>query len=107
MGKTKVSFDIEKKDLEAIKEITKTYGMTQGDFFRKITKQGLEEFSDRVLRVYVLEDNALIRKSIDRAEYIIEMDISPVTKELIEDFNFVTSGFLIKNGVKTRFYSKV
>jgi len=107
MAKTKVSFDIDKKDLDSVKEIVKIHGITQGEFLRQIVKQGLEEFDNILLNVYVLEDNALVRKSITRSEYVIEMDSSSIAKELVEDFNFLTTGFLIKDGVKTRFYSKV
>ncbi|MDQ7067968.1 MAG: hypothetical protein Q9M40_08340, partial [Sulfurimonas sp.] len=107
MGKTKVSFDIERRDFESIKAVLEAYHMTQGEFFRQMVKEHLKNFDERIMNVYIIENATLVRKSIDKADYTIEIDSTPPTKELLEDFNFITSGYLIRNGVKERFYSKV
>ena len=107
MAKTKISFDIEKTDFEKIKLVVKATHLTQGDFLRKIVRNALKEFDDEIMTVYVIENQSLSRKVIDKSEYTIEVDESVENKDLMEDFSFIKSGFLVKNGVRTRFYSKV
>ena len=67
----------------------------------------VKEFDDKIMTVYVIENQSLSRKVIDKSEYTIEVDESVENKDLMEDFSFIKSGFLVKNGVRTRFYSKV
>ena len=107
MAKTKISFDIDKTDYEKIKLVVKATHLTQGDFLRRIVHNALKEFDDKVMTVYVIENQSLTRKVIDKSEYTIEVDESAENKDLMKDFSFIKSGFLVKNGVRTRFYSKV
>ena len=107
MAKTKISFDIEKTDFEKIKLVVKSTHLTQGDYLRKIVRNALTEFDDKIMTVYVIENQSLSRKVINKSDYTIEVDESAENKELMQDFSFIKSGFLVKNGVRTRFYSKV
>lgn len=107
MAKTKISFDIEKNDFEKIKLLVKSSNLTQGDFLRKAIQNALKEFDGKFMTVYTVEHGSLNRKVIDRSEYDIEVDESEIDKELLEDFSFVKSGYLIRNGVRIKFYSKV
>ena len=107
MSKAKISFDIDKQDFEKLKLVVKSTHLTQGDFLRRIVRNALKEFDDQIMTVYVIENQSLTRKVIDKSEYTIEVDESMENKELMQDFSFIKSGFLVKNGVKTRFYSKV
>ena len=107
MAKTKISFDIDKNDFEKIKLLVKSSILTQGDFLRKAIKNALEEFDGKLMTVYTVENGSLNRKVIDRSDYDIEVDESTIDKELLEDFSFVKSGYLVRNGVRTKFYSKV
>lgn len=107
MAKAKISFDIDKQDFEKLKLVVKSTHLTQGDFLRRIVRNALKEFNDQVMTVYVIENQSLTRKVIDKSEYTIEVDESVENKELMQDFSFIKSGFLVKNGVRTRFYSKV
>lgn len=106
MAKRKISFDISLQDFEKIKTLVQSSYLVQGDFLRQAVHHALEEFNDAILTVYIIENNTLTRKVIAKSEYTIELDESSLSKELIEDFSFIKSGFLIRNGVKTRFYTK-
>ena len=107
MAKKKISFDIDVHDFEKLKLIVGSSNFTQGDFLREAVKESIAKYDVNFLIVYIIENNMLTRKIIDRNKYIIEVDDTIHTRELIDDFNFINSGFLIKDGVKTRFYSKI
>ena len=107
MAKSKISFDIDKNDFEKIKLLVKSSNLTQGDFLRKAIKNALKEFDEKIITVYTVENGSLNRKVINRSEYDIEVDESEIDKELLEDFAFVKSGYLFRNGVRVKFYSKV
>lgn len=104
--KKKISFDIETKEFDRLKAVINKHNIQQGDFLRNAVSKELDNFNSDLISVYVVESNMLNYKTFDKANYIVEMDNSFLTKQLTDDFAFVTSGFLIKNGVKTRFYSK-
>jgi len=79
----------------------------QGEFLRKAVDSVLEAYNKDFMNVYVIEDGLLVRKTIDIGEYGIGIDDSALTQDLKKDFEFIRSGFLIKNGKRTRFYSKM
>lgn len=107
MAKTKISFDIDKNDFDKLKVLVDNSHITRGDFLRQVVGDALKYYDDKIMTVYLVENGSLSRKVIHKSDYTIEIDDSLETKELMEDFFFVKSGFLIKDGVKMRFYSKI
>jgi hypothetical protein len=103
----KISFDIDERVFENLKLVLKKSHIGQGEFLRKAVDNILEAYNKDFMDVYVIEDGLLVRKTIDIDEYGIEIDDSALSQDLKRDFEFIRSGFLIKNGGKTRFYSKM
>ncbi|RLA83495.1 MAG: hypothetical protein DRG78_04175 [Epsilonproteobacteria bacterium] len=103
----KISFDIDERVFENLKIVLKKSNIGQGEFLRKAVDSALEAYNKDFMDVYVIEDGLLVRKTIDIDEYGIEIDDSALSQDLKRDFEFIRSGFLIKNGAKTRFYSKM
>ena len=106
MAKKKISFDIETKDFERLKIIINKHHIAQSDFLRMATIEAMNNYQDGIISVYVVENDMLVYKTIDIGEYKIEIDNSFLTKQLTDDFEFITSGFLFKDSRKIRFYSK-
>lgn len=106
MSKRKISFDIETEDFDKIKALVKSSFVVQGDFLREAVKHSLKKFDNEILTAYIIENNALKKVNLIKDECTILSDDSPISKDLTEDFSFVHSGFLVQDGVKTRFYSK-
>jgi len=107
MAKKKISFDIDTSYFSKLKQIIELTNISQGEFLRKATYEAISKFDNEVYTVYTIENESLIRKTIDKKNYIIEIDDSDIDKDLLEDFQFITSGFFIKNGVRKKFYSKI
>lgn len=103
----KISFDIDERVFENLKIVLKKSNIGQGEFLRKAVDSVLEAYNKDFMDVYVIEDGLLVRKTIDIDAYEIEIDDSALSQDLKRDFDFIRSGFLIKNGAKTRFYSKM
>ena len=103
----KISFDIDERVFENLKIVLKKSSIGQGEFLREAVDSVLAAYNKDFMDVYVIEDSLLVRKTIDIDEYGIEIDDSALTQDLKRDFEFIRSGFLIKNSAKTRFYSKM
>ena len=103
----KISFDIDERVFENLKIVLKKSDIGQGEFLRKAVDSVLEAYNKDFMDVYVIEDGLLVRKTIDIDAYEIEIDDSALSQDLKRDFDFIRSGFLVKNGAKTRFYSKM
>ena len=106
MAKKKISFDIEIDEFEKLKLLVQRHNLGQGTFLRTALNDYMTKYDEDIIKLYVLENDTLIYKTINKSDYLIEVDNSCLTKEIVNDFDFVQSGFLIKEDKKMRFYSK-
>ncbi len=108
MVKKKISFDIDTDDFEKIKTIVKKHKIGQGDFLRQAVKEFIKRYDNNIVKLYIVDNVGVLKKTaIDLDNYKIEKDESCLSKDIISDFGFIESGYLIRDNERIRFYSRM
>jgi len=105
--KKKVSFDIDVDLLKKIDKYVKEKDIKKSDFFRSAVEEYFEKINKDLAIVYIINNDELQKKVIDKSKYKIIKDEDVCSSEL-KDLEFVEKGYIVNNdtGEKLRYYSK-